>query len=316
MHQTRSYCGTIRAACQRTKTVERGHRARRGHLENRALVIGSAVLGCPVKGTGNVYQPALRIQSVASCEAVQRSLGTGSRDFEDGTVAVGASILRRAVEDSAGRNQAALWIFSVRATEAVERGQDSLCAEFEHCAEIARPAFIRHPVDVPCSVYGQLAFRFRAVGALRQRTKAIEGGQRPRRRDLEQRAILARTASGGCPVEVAIAGLNQAGIRILTIGAVGQRAEAVDRVQRSSRTNPKHGATAIHPPVRGDSIEIAVRRLNEGRVVGLVAVCFVETCQAGKRVRCSRNARHRQPEYKNARSRPMDKLSFRHRNSS
>src|ERR1039458_3934942 len=93
------------------------------------------------------------------------------------------------------------------------------------------------------------------------RVEAVEGCERARWGDLEDRAItgIRGTPRGGCPIETSVAGLNQ---RAIGAGAV-RPGEVVQGRQRARTGNLEDCAAAASrgPAGHGRPIEVPVHRL-------------------------------------------------------
>jgi hypothetical protein len=73
----------------------------------------------------------------------------------------------------------------------------------------------------------------------------VQRGQHATRRDFEHRPIAVSPATGRCPIEAPIGGLNQPRVGKLTVGATAPRAKAVNRRQRAARRDFEDCASAL-----------------------------------------------------------------------
>jgi len=74
-------------------------------------------------------------------------------------------------------------------------------------------------------------------------------------------------AKEGCPIEVAVGGLHQPGERGPAIGAVGLRAEVVDRRQRAGESQPEDRPIKVGTALLSRAVKVSISTLHE-RLVG------------------------------------------------
>src|SRR4029077_8856853 len=131
----------------------------------------------------------------------------------------------------------------------------------------ATPTSTRSAIKDPAGSLDERSLRNSSVGTVRLRAKAMQGGQRSRRRDLEESAaacgkansVVVRAEECG-PVEISVASLNHL-IRTCPVRAVCQSAKAVKRNQLAPHHFVEKPGSVC--PTREDcSVDGPVGRLN------------------------------------------------------
>src|SRR5216683_426202 len=148
----------------------------------------------------------------------------------------------------------------------LENRPGALCAPCDNCASSEGCA-----IEVAVAGLNQPRVRPSAVCTSALAAKGVESGQRASRRDLENRPIKNVCApSGSCPIEVAVAGLNQSRrVRVCAVSTFALAAKRVQGGQRAGRRELENRASSLArprivtgAPQGGCAIEVAVAALN------------------------------------------------------
>src|SRR5581483_5500394 len=206
------------------------------------------------------------------------------RDLVDRTFVAGSERIRRPVEAPIGGLDHTLVDVKLCATamraKAVKRVEGASQGHLKDCG-LAVGATTGCAVQVPIGGLYQRPERLFAVRATALGAEAVKRRHRPAGGHLEYHSTAPGPTDGCCPVEVPIAGLDQARVRGRAVGAAALRAKVVKRGQLAPWSDFEDRAiVASSAPLRRP-VEVPVRSLHQ-RSQEIAAICAVEAVQPGK----------------------------------
>ena len=153
----------------------------------------------------------------------------------------------------------------------MQQGKRAGGGDFEHGAETVRPAQRSSSVEKSVTAQHESGQRLLAVGAVRLRAEAPQGGEGAAGGEFEDRAYRCRIAAvERGAVQGSVAGLEQA-FRINPVGATALQAELIDGSQCARWGQLEDRAVVALPTGGGSAVEVAVDALDQ-RSVGPRAI--------------------------------------------